>query len=541
MRNVLHYWSLLIKKSIWPLLLLIVIGACDVFLSLKVITVSKLLIDTATGAVSGKLINVLLIFGLIMFSSIMLYAFSSIFSVRFRTRLGNEIRINIFRDLLSTQWLKLQSYHSGDVMSRINSDVGEVVSLVSQTIPNLISILLKLIGAFVMLYMMDSTLAIILLFLIPVVLIVSKLYFKKMRAYSRAIKDASSNVHLFFQESIQNGGIVKALRLDKLFIRILDERQNQYREKIKKQNNLSLFSNVVLSFGFSFGYILVFGWSAFQLQAGVITFGMMTAYLQLVNTIQSPALSLLYTIPTFISAYTSTERLLELKTLPKEKKNGNDLLLKNIESVSVCNISFGYSKDKLVLNDCSVVFHRGTMTALVGKTGSGKTTLIRLMLAMMPVDKGHIYLEANGNTYPVSVDTRINFSYVPQHCYLFSGTVRENMKMGNLNATDEQILEALRKTSSDFILESKDGLDMVINEGGKGLSGGQIQRLSIARALLSPAEILLLDEITSALDTTTEQEIIASIRQLVSDKIVIFVTHNDNVVDACDFVYRIKE
>lgn len=539
MRVVMQYWLRLIKKNILPLGILTAVSSADVILSLSVVMLSKRLIDTATGVVEGKLGFVILLFGIVIFSSIMLHAFSSVFSVRFRTRLTNRMRAGIYSHLLKADWMSLQKYHSGDIMNRISTDITEVISLVSSTIPGTVSLLLKLLGAYVMLYCLDSRLALILLVLFPLILVVSKVYFKKMRALSLSIKEAGSRIHLFFQESIQNSGVVKALRLDMLFARVLDERQTDYRNKVKRQNLFSLYSNIVLSVGFSFSYLLVFGWSAYSLQADLITFGTMTAFLQLVNTIQTPALSLLHNIPVFISAYTSSERLIELERLPEERLTGRELLLPDLERIDAEDVTFSYDGKQKVLDGLSVSFCRGRMTALVGETGCGKTTLIRLILALMPLDGGRIVLRtAGGKEYAATADTRVNFAYVPQQCHLFSGTVRENLKMSKPDATDEELAAVLEKAAARFVLESPAGLDTMLQEGGNGLSGGQMQRLAIARALLHPSPVLLLDEVTSSLDEDTERDIIGSLKNISSDRIIIFVTHKKTVVSACDDVFH---
>lgn len=538
MYRITKYWYQLIKKYYASLLFISVVGAIDVALSLSTITLSKRLIDTATGVQSGSLLTVLAIFGIIILTSILLDAIISAFMVRFNTKLVNSLRSDIFTHLMRADWQKLQNFHSGDIMTRISSDINEIKSLLSGTIPDLVAILLKLGGGYIMLYTMDSQLALILLVLIPGVIIISKVYLKKMRHYSRLIKESNSKVHLFFQESIQNYGMAKALRLEGMFKKILNERQTDYREKIKKQNILSLFSRSILSIGFSFGYLLVFGWSAYRLQQGEITFGTMTAFLQLVNTIQTPALALLYTVPTFISAYTSTERIIELQSLPEEKRSGKDILLPDLKQIDVCNISYAYANSKQILKDCSVSFRRGTMTALVGETGCGKTTLIRLILALMPLDKGAIILRTETDEYQASVDTRVNFSYVPQQSCLFSGTIRDNLRMGKADATDEEITNALHKAAANFVFQLPEGINTMLKEGGQGLSGGQIQRLAIARALLHPSPVLLLDEVTSSLDEETEKDIVQSLKQLAPEKIIIFVTHKIQVATACDYIYK---
>lgn len=532
-----HYIYNLSRCHIPALLLLLLLGGVDVFLSLAIVGVSKRLIDIATGAYQGDLWQTIGLCGGMMFLSIIIRGISSLWTTRMQTEVRNRLNSYFFSRIIRAGWQRIQAFHSGDIMSRVDTDIRDMTALITVTIPQFILTSLKLSGAFCFLFMMDRKLAYLLAGLIPVVLLFSKLYFKKMRRLSNEIKEAWSKVWQFFQESVQHIEITKALRLESLFERYLDDRNQGYARIIMRQSGFSFYSNLVLALGFTVGYLLTFSWGLFQLQAGVITFGTMTAFLQLVNMIQGPALGLVSLAPGFVAAYTAGERLNELEQGETEQE-GEPCYLPDLKYLRFSEVSYSYQPDIPLLENVCLLFEQGKMYALTGKTGCGKTTIIRLMLAFIRPRKGTIVLSDGKYVYPLDEQTRINFTYVPQDNYLLSGTIRENLKVGKPEATDDELNRVLLQSASGFVYEKPDGLDTLLNESGGGLSGGQIQRLAIARALLCPGSILLLDEITSSLDNDTEYEIIESLKKHVKDKIIIIVSHKQKVIAACDYTYR---
>ncbi|MDL2264885.1 ABC transporter ATP-binding protein/permease [Parabacteroides sp. OttesenSCG-928-G07] len=538
MKETIIYLFRLSKRFIIPLIPILILGAIEVGLSLYLIALSKQLIDVATNAIPGNLIHTILLLAILLFVSIGLKIAISWTTVRLRVFIESRLRAHFFSHTLRAQWQQIQKYHSGDIMTRINTDIGDVVHLFSTTIPQFVLTLLRLCGAFIFMLVMNKTLALILAGLVPIVLLFSKIYFKRMRRLSKEIKETSSQVRQFFQESIQHGMIVKALRLESLFEKQLDDKQQDNIRKIKEQNRFSIFSNTILSLGFTVGYLITFSWGLFELQAGAITFGTLTAFLQLVNMIQGPALGLVSLAPSFVSVYTAGERLYELENIPQETYRKTQQLV-DIQRINLKNISFAYVPKSPVLKQVNMDFKQGTMTALTGKTGCGKTTLLRLLLALIHPQEGEITISDGVSSYLVNEHTRINFSYVPQDNHLFSGTIRDNLKISNPEATDAQLIEVLRQTSADFVLKMPEGLDTILKEQGEGLSGGQIQRLAIARAFLAPGQVLLLDEVTSALDEITETEILQTIKHHLKNRIVIIVTHKHQVAAVCDAVYEV--
>jgi ABC-type multidrug transport system fused ATPase/permease subunit len=319
----------------------------------------------------------------------------------------------------------------------------------------------------------------------------------------------------------------------------LEDTQKELRQNVVKRTAFRVFSNLVLNLGFAVGYIIAFLWAALRMANHSLTFGGMTAFLQLVARIQNPARNLTKLVPAVVNVFTAAERLMELEENPLEKQ-GQPVYVKSPCGVRLENVSFAYdAADGNVIDNVSFDFKPGTCTAILGETGSGKTTLIRIILALLHPQKGKAVIYNNKAEYELSPLLRCNFVYVPQGNTLMSGTIRENLLLGNLNATDEEMHEALRKSCADFVFDLPDGLNTKCQESGGGLSEGQAQRIAIARALLRDRQIMLFDEATAALDPETERQLLNNILSA-HDRTIIFITHRMAVVDYCDQTLRIQ-
>lgn len=540
-RNLLKYLYNLVWQDSLSSFLLLIIGTAGVGISLFSVILSKSIIDVATYATEGRLELMLIGLAVLQVGSIGLSILVSRLTVRYQTTLSNRLSLHYFSGILHAEWKAQQTYHSGDIMSRIETDINDIVQLMVRTFPQFLVTLFKLTSAIVYLFILDRRLTLVLIVIIPIVLLVSKLYFRKMRGLSVLIKESQSAVRQYFQESIQNAGIAKALHIEERMEKELTAKQNTSFIHILSHNRFHIFSNSVLSFGFAAGYLLTFSWGVYQLYGDEITFGTMTAFLQLVAMVQGPALGLAASIPTFIVAYTALERLNELEKLPKEQPDIS-LLQPSfcIEKITFSDVSFGYTVDKQTLSHINLVFERGKMIALAGETGCGKTTIMRLLLGLISPQQGTVTISDGKGDHTMSPVFRHRIAYVPQGNYLFSGSIRENLSLGNPNADDATMKEALKQAAADFVFTMSAGLDSELKEGGKGLSGGQIQRLAIARALLHGGDVLLLDEATASLDEETEKDIIRSLKIHGKDKMIIVVSHRKQVIDVCEKKYILK-
>jgi ABC-type multidrug transport system fused ATPase/permease subunit len=362
-----------------------------------------------------------------------------------------------------------------------------------------------------------------------------------MRGMTKDVRESDSRIHAVMQESLQNKLVIKTLEQDGEVLEKLDGLQDTLETQVIRRTRFSIGTRAVVSAGFATGYLTAFLWGVFRIASGKITFGVMTAFLQLVGRVQRPITDIARMIPGMVGAITSGERLMELEELPMEE-TPNPILSKGTAGARLENVTFRYPDgDRNILEHFSADFPPHSTTAILGETGAGKTTLIRLLLALVKPSEGSVEIyDQAGSIGPASPDTRCNFVYVPQGNTLFSGTIRDNLLLGDSTVTDEEMWRVLDMACADFVRRLPQGLDTPCGEGGGGFSEGQAQRITIARSLLRPGSILLLDESTSALDVETEQELLRRISEGERGKTLIFITHRPSVTDYCDRIIKIK-
>ena len=506
----------------------VVIGLLQVALGLYGVDLLKRLTDVAAHNHEGNLALMAVVFGLVLLFEMLLNVVKTWVRAVLGVKTQNIMQQSFFARLLHGEWSGVGKMHSGDVLNRLFGDVGDIVSLMTEVVPSAVIIAVQFLASFIYLYVMDAALAIILIVSAPVLMLLSRYYFRKMRRIVRKIKDSNSALQSIIQESVQNKMVME--QSDNM-VGKLEKRQTTLRWQIKKRARFSILSKVVVNVGFAGGYLAALVWGLFQLNDQIITVGVLMAFTQLISRIQRPLLDFARLLPTFVNSLTSAERLIELELLPMEEEK-EPFHLKGKVGVRFQHVGYQYSKKgRKVLKDFSYDFKPGTFTAILGETGAGKTTLIRLMLALIRKGEGEVTIYDENGGYDVDVSTRCNFSYVPQGNSLFSGTIRENLLFGNPNATTAQMKEALHIAMADFVFELPDGIDTVCGEQGGGLSEGQAQRVAIARAIVRPSKVLLLDEATSALDIETEHALLMNIKERYKDSTVIFVTHRLAVVE----------
>lgn len=516
------------------------IGLLSVVVSLAQVWAVQHAIDVASGHAEGSIY-----WSVGMMALLVLCGFAlRICSIWVRNILGikaqNRMQQRMLDRILRSEWTGKESHHSGDVLNRLEQDVGTVVSFLTETIPNTISVVAMFVGAFLYLFSMDKVLAFVIVGIIPVFVLLSKLYIGQMRRLTRQVRDSDSKVQSVLQETIQHRMLIKTLESDSVMVDRLESTQSELRHRVVKRTAFSVVSNFILNAGFSVGYLIAFLWAALRMADQTLTFGGMTAFLQLVNRIQGPARDLTRLAPVFVGVFTAAERLMELEENPLEEQ-GDPIPLTAPCGVRLEHITYAYDDgDSNVIEQLDFDFYPGSCTAVLGETGAGKTTLIRLILALLHPDEGKVILYNQQEQKELSPLMRCNFVYVPQGNTLMSGTIRDNLRLGKLNATEEEIKTALEMSCASFVMELPDGLDTVCTEAGGGLSEGQAQRISIARALLRNRPIMLFDEATSALDPETERQLLHNILSH-HDKTVIFITHRPAVVDYCDQTLHLQK
>ena len=528
-------WLWLIwKGNRMQALLNILIDIAGVGLSLLQVWAVKHAIDVASGSVQGNLYWAVAIMGIIALASFGLHIASTWVKVIIGIKAQNRIQQTLLERFLQTEWRGKEKYHSGDIINRLKGDVNSVVTVFTETIPGLISTFALFAGATVYLFALDARLALVILCITPLFLIFSKIYVRRMRKLTRSVLDSDSKVQSVLQETVQHRMLIKTLESNDEMVQRLEHTQSELRQNIAKRTVFSTFSNIMVSLGFTVGYLIAFLWSALRMSAGTLTFGGMTAFLQLVNRIQGPLRTLMRIIPIFVGVFTAAERLMELEDNPLEQ-TGEPRRFPKRCGIRVENINFAYEDGiRNIIEDLTFDFKPGSCTAILGQTGAGKTTLIRLLLALVRPQQGRVVIyDDDGREETLSPLTRCNIVYVPQGNTLMSGTIRDNLMLGKIDATEKEMYEALRMSCAEFVEQLPDKLDTQCAEAGGGLSEGQAQRIAIARALLRDRQVMLFDEATSALDPQTETKLLENVLSA-RTKTIIFITHREAVTAYCD-------
>ena len=480
-------WLYVNSKGVRPAIALnVILGAVSVGCSLTFIYLCKRLVDAATGgATMGELTLPILAVCLFQLLRIGINALNSKFENIAYARLNFSIRRRLFSNLLLSRWQGKEKMHSGDALNRLFTDVDTVTKAVTQEIPSITVTVIRLVAAVVFMALLDYRLAGIILAVSVLLLFAGKFFFRRLRSLTRSIRDTESAVQSHIQESIQNRTLLLSMEGEGSARKDLESLQDEEYGQIMQRTNFNIWSRAAIGLTFAGGYLLCFLWGVSGISSGVITFGVMTAFLQLVGQIQHPLVNLTRELPSLIYATTSIDRLSELDDAELEE-GGESIKISAPAGLLVKDLVFRYPDgDKNVLDGFSYDFKPGSKTAVVGETGIGKSTLIRLILSLLRPNSGSIAIYgADGDKAACSPQTRINFSLVPQGNSLLDGTIRDNLLLGDPDATEEQMWRALEIAAAGFVKELPDGLFTRCGEKGAGLSEGQAQRIAIAAIVL---------------------------------------------------------
>ena len=517
-------------------LVLVGIALCYVY-------ISKSLVDVASGVGEGGARELVLLGCAMVLTILLRIAFQSCISYvesKAEIKIANSLRQREFDKLMHLKSDYRKHWHSGDLVNRMQSDVSAVASSIGRVIPNLTGAVLKFSAAFAYMLVLEARLAWLLVLVIPVGVFGGRFVLRRTRALTLAVREGDGKVQSHVQESVQHLPVIQGLEYGANSSSELEMIQNDFYSKIMRRTRFSIVARILTALAFSLGYAIAFLWGVRGIWLGSVSFGLMTAFLQLVGQIQRPLLEMSEQLPSLFHCSASIDRLMEIEAMPGEEE-GEALMMDGIAGVRLENLSFHYPDgEEMIFDNFSHDFKPGSRTAVIGETGIGKSTLIKLLMSLLQADSGKITLyDMKGDCAEASSRTRCNMVYVPQGNTLFSGSIRENLLMGKPDADESQMREALHRAAADFVDRMPEGLDSQCFEAGGGLSEGQAQRIAIARALLRPGSILLLDEFSSALDPETEELLLERLNDGSSDKTMIFITHRERVADYCDSILRL--
>lgn len=508
------------------------------FVALALIT--KRVIDIATGDTTGSLLKSGILLFAVIAIQILLSAAQSILNAYSNGKQTIAFRNYLFGVLCRKKYADISAYHSGDILNRFTSDIDTVVTSSVNIIPNVVSIATKIVAGIGTMLFMNPYIAAAVLLCGVTFPAIGRAINKRYKYMHKECQRTEGRTRAFLQECFENIVVIKTFISEAPFIKKLDSyMDDNFRLKIKR-TSISVIANISLYALFTAGYYAVLLWGAGGLSGGTLTYGTLMAFLQLISQLRAPLQNVSGILPQYYSALASAERLMELEGTADEPFPAAAERLEKIKedfrTLEIKNLFFGYAGES-VLRDFSLCAKRGNITAITGESGSGKSTLFKLILGLYEPQSGSIAL--NGEI-PLDASLRGLFAYVPQGNMVLSGTVRENITMNNRTVTDEQIERAARAAEIyDYITSLPDGFETHLAERGAGLSEGQIQRISIARALLTNAPILLLDEATSALDEETETRVLANIKSM-TDKTVLFITHRNTSLKVCDRIVHVE-
>lgn len=534
-------WLTAYTKPYLPrIIFTIVVDFISVALTMWMAVLSKDIIDNATAGGGIKTAIVMYVgFSLII---LVLNFITQMISLIVDEKFSFGIRKQVYEKIINSYWMDIKKYHTGDLMTRLTTDAQSIADGIIYTVPTIVKLILELILAFFTLFSQQPVLAFFALALGPIAALISMLFGRKLKGLTHKVQESESKYRSFMQESLANLLVVKSFgNEDATTNRLVQLRDERY-GWIYKRGILSIMSSTTMSFSFNLAYLVAFVFGAVKLSAGAITYGTMALFLTLINRVQAPVVGLAQQVPKIVNIFASAERVIALEAIKSETKEKTTMSVDQV-GVKVDHLTFGYDEKDTVIEDMSLEIKPGEFVALIGESGIGKTTLIRLIMSFIAEYQGNIsFYNTNNEVTMANAGTRDWLSYVPQGNTLFSGTIRENILMGKLDATDEEIIEALKNSAAyDFVMELPQGVDTVIGERGHGISEGQAQRIAIARCLIRKAPFMIFDEATSSLDSQTEIEVLQGLARINPRPTCIIITHRLSVLPYCDRQICIKD
>lgn len=530
-------WFIANANGIWlNVIVRIVSGLVQTALSLMVVWLSKRLIDGATSGTTDDMTKMACMIAVAVVTGVGLRQLNQYLANQAMILKVAGLRLSLFGKLFRRRLFEERQLHSGDVTSRMAKDIDTVSETLAVTLPQVVETTARLIGAFLLMRWFDSRLAWALVLITPIAIAIGKFLSHTLRRITLRIREDESRILAKIQESIELNAVLRSLQGERWMQDKVEELQDSQTANFMHRSRVMAISRFALGCTFGLGYMLAFVWGAYGLRSGAITFGVMTSFLQLVGQIQHPILTLIGALPSIIYSTASIDRLEELAQADEElSDNGESISDSELIGIRMDDVTFRYAKgDREVVDHFTHDFRPGSKTVILGTTGAGKTTLFRLILSFIKPDSGTVTFYGDGFSHVADRSTRAHVVVVPQGNTLISGTIRNNLLVAKPDASDEELRLALNTACADFVFDLPERLDTVLAEHGGGLSEGQAQRIAIARGLLRPGSVLLLDEISSALDEATEKELFSRLLHSRPKTTMLLITHRPNVASLCD-------
>ena len=530
-------WFIANASGIWlNVIVRIVSGLVQTALSLMVVWLSKRLIDGATSGTTDDMTKMACMIAVAVVTGVGLRQLNQYLANQAMILKVAGLRLSLFGKLFRRRLFEERQLHSGDVTSRMAKDIDTVSETLAVTLPQMVETTARLIGAFLLMRWFDSRLAWALVLITPIAIAIGKFLSHTLRRITLRIREDESRILAKIQESIELNAVLRSLQGERWMQDKVEELQDSQTANFMHRSRVMAISRFALGCTFGLGYMLAFVWGAYGLRSGAITFGVMTSFLQLVGQIQHPILTLIGALPSIIYSTASIDRLEELAQADEElSDNGESISDSELIGIRMDDVTFRYAKgDREVVDHFTHDFRPGSKTVILGTTGAGKTTLFRLILSFIKPDSGTVTFYGEGLSHVADRSTRAHVVVVPQGNTLISGTIRNNLLVAKPDASDEELRLALHTACADFVFDLPESLDTVLAEHGGGLSEGQAQRIAIARGLLRPGSVLLLDEISSALDEATEKELFSRLLHSRPKTTMLLITHRPNVASLCD-------
>lgn len=543
-------WIIQRMKRYWgSIVFSLCVGVAGTLLGLAGSVSSKYLIDGVMFQHMDLLVGMLALLVLTGLAKIGLDAWSGLYLRRVSLQVQNQLLAQVYHDILNTKWQNMSRYHSGDLLSRLNTDVNTVSAYVLSWLPTLITTSVQCLGSLAIMLYYDATMAMIALISAPISLILSRVLLVRMREHNKKMRQVGSEMMGFTDESFQHVHTIKSLHLIPIFQKRLEQVQKRYIQEAEEYNQFSVQTAAFMSVLSLLVSLLCMAWGVFRLWNGFITYGTMTLFLQLARSLSRDVSALVKMVPGAISALTSAGRIMEVSQLPKEKEGDPERISRIAKqskmglTVELEQVGFAYEMGEPVLIGCEMKLKPGDYAAIMGRSGSGKTTLLRIVLGMLQPDHGTASIvAADGCCEPLGAGTREWISYVPQGNTIFSGSIADNLRVVAPQATREQMVEALKVACAwEFVQKIPGGLNGLVGEKGVGLSEGQAQRVAIARAVIKGAPVILFDEATSALDRDMGCQILRKIKAHMPYCTCLIVTHRTSLLEVCNRIFYMRD